>query len=1008
MLSCLRTGDEQSAHLCLQRLTARFGSDNERLMAFRGLFQEATAKDDSELKNVLEEYDVILAKDPSNMPVTKRRIALLKALRKIPEAITSLNALLDASPTDAEAWAELSELYLSQGMYPQAIFALEEVLLVTPNAWNIHARLGEVLYVAASASEGGAERHLSESMRRFCRSIELCDDYLRGYYGLKITTTRLLTTLSPNSRQSKADTGLPSPDIKNVERLNELATAKLSEIVRRNGSRTCSKADLRRETENFAKYVPFSDGHLDADLPPLSSWPGSGPQLDRGPNRGTAFAKVGTNQIISGISFGVVPRAAYDDDSDSWEQLYDNDEVISPSESASRPTSRPRNGPRYRQSESRPPPATRGPTRRHTTTERPPRRPPVSRVHRHPAPIAPSTVDPLEDYPGYGRGFPAQPTAPFGGRAPGPSYAQSSFSGAPPGFAPPPFGPAPGALTHYAQPGQYQYAPPPGNPFSPQGNGGPPGGGAGYFGNHSGHNTPGPYGGHDVMPYGHPGYGGYPGYQMPPGMPPQFAQYPQWPPSDHSVAPDPETEKKLAAVEELMKSQKIDFDKARAEIAAQEAQKLKEMAEREAKALKELADRDAKEAAAKAAAAAAKKAADEKAEWERKIKEEKDWLEKKNSDERAAIEKRAADEKAALEKKIADEKAAYEKQLADDKARWEKTVEEEKKAAQAKGAETVRKQVEAERKKAEAEAAEAARQAAIEAKIKKLEDDLASGTKKLRDEAAAEQKKLKEDAAAEAAKLKKEADEEAEKLKKEAAEALKKAMAKPADEPKKPIKFKDAVGRKFSFPFHLCATWQGMEDLIKQAFLHVEVIGPHVQDGHYDLIGPNGEIILPQVWETMIEPDWAVTMHMWPMPEPKQPEPGPPPGHHFMGERPRSRHEGRHGDPRQRGPPPGPPPQGQRGPPPPPPPGNWPGPGGRGPPPGHERMVGGDPVIVVHPRRSPPPSKPARRKTEPSKGVLNFFAGGKAAKSSGKGKSVYTSPIQRHKQIPNLSRSKKS
>ena len=64
-----------------------------------------------------------------------------------------------------------------------------------------------------------------------------------------------------------------------------------------------------------------------------------------------------------------------------------------------------------------------------------------------------------------------------------------------------------------------------------------------------------------------------------------------------------------------------------------------------------------------------------------------------------------------------------------------------------------------------------------------------------------------------------------------------------------------------------------MEDLIRQAFLHVDVIGPHVQEGHYDLIGPNGEIILPQVWETMIEPDWAITMHMWPMPEPPKPAP---------------------------------------------------------------------------------------------------------------------------------------
>lgn len=67
-----------------------------------------------------------------------------------------------------------------------------------------------------------------------------------------------------------------------------------------------------------------------------------------------------------------------------------------------------------------------------------------------------------------------------------------------------------------------------------------------------------------------------------------------------------------------------------------------------------------------------------------------------------------------------------------------------------------------------------------------------------------------------------------------------------------------------------------MEDLIKQAFLHIEVIGPHVAEGHYDLVGPNGDIILPQVWETVVEPDWTITMHMWPIPEkPKEPDPPP-------------------------------------------------------------------------------------------------------------------------------------
>lgn len=65
-----------------------------------------------------------------------------------------------------------------------------------------------------------------------------------------------------------------------------------------------------------------------------------------------------------------------------------------------------------------------------------------------------------------------------------------------------------------------------------------------------------------------------------------------------------------------------------------------------------------------------------------------------------------------------------------------------------------------------------------------------------------------------------------------------------------------------------------MEELIRQAFLQVDVIGPHVQEGHYDLVGPMGEIILPNVWESSIEPGLAITMAMWPLekspPRPQQ------------------------------------------------------------------------------------------------------------------------------------------
>ncbi|KAF2400547.1 hypothetical protein EJ06DRAFT_434184 [Trichodelitschia bisporula] len=78
-----------------------------------------------------------------------------------------------------------------------------------------------------------------------------------------------------------------------------------------------------------------------------------------------------------------------------------------------------------------------------------------------------------------------------------------------------------------------------------------------------------------------------------------------------------------------------------------------------------------------------------------------------------------------------------------------------------------------------------------------------------------------------------------------------------------PIRFTDAIGRKFNFPWHLCKSWKGMETLINQAFLDFDVIDKHVHEGHYDLLGPDGEIILPEVWESVVKPDWAIIMHMW-------------------------------------------------------------------------------------------------------------------------------------------------
>ncbi|CAJ2507861.1 Uu.00g090470.m01.CDS01 [Anthostomella pinea] len=230
LLSLLRTGDDDSAHLCLARLAKRFGDDNERVMALKGLIKEADANDTATLEIILKEYDQILQDNPTNLPIVKRRVALLRSMGRTPESITALISLLDVSPTDAEAWAELADLYFSQGLYSQAIFALEEVLVLQPNAWNVHARLGEMLLMASKTSD--APRHLAEALKRFSRSIELCDDYLRGYYGLKLTTTQLLSEPQKASKQTEPDE-LAVPSSATVQKLDEAATEKLAEIVRR-------------------------------------------------------------------------------------------------------------------------------------------------------------------------------------------------------------------------------------------------------------------------------------------------------------------------------------------------------------------------------------------------------------------------------------------------------------------------------------------------------------------------------------------------------------------------------------------------------------------------------------------------------------------------------------------------------------------------------------------------------------------------------------------------------
>lgn len=159
-------------------------------------------------------------------PIEKRRVALLQSIGRTESAITTLTKTLEHSPTDAESWSHLASLYRAQGLYTQSIFCLEEVLLIHPNAYNIHARLGEVIFISSSLDDPEA---LSLSVKYFCRSVELCEWYIRGWYGLKLVTKHLMAACLTEPKR----TDVVLIDLKTAEILNERASCKLKVIVRK-------------------------------------------------------------------------------------------------------------------------------------------------------------------------------------------------------------------------------------------------------------------------------------------------------------------------------------------------------------------------------------------------------------------------------------------------------------------------------------------------------------------------------------------------------------------------------------------------------------------------------------------------------------------------------------------------------------------------------------------------------------------------------------------------------
>lgn len=216
-LSLLSNRDVE-AKTCLDRIIDKFGDrDSQRAAVLKATYLEATLDTKTSI-------DYLSKRTKNELLCLKKRVALSKRTTSQADYIKALNGFLNISPLDPEVWYELAETYYEVGHYEKAVYALQEILLILPFAYNIFARIGEIEHVIFKRD--GDVESLVSSLKHFLRSVELSANYIRGWSGVYITSKEL--------------NELDVKKLKNVKinhtRLREVSAKKLKDIIETKGS----------------------------------------------------------------------------------------------------------------------------------------------------------------------------------------------------------------------------------------------------------------------------------------------------------------------------------------------------------------------------------------------------------------------------------------------------------------------------------------------------------------------------------------------------------------------------------------------------------------------------------------------------------------------------------------------------------------------------------------------------------------------------------------------------
>ncbi|KAJ3312454.1 ER membrane complex subunit 2, partial [Blyttiomyces sp. JEL0837] len=154
-------------------------STSNRALRLAGMLAES----ESDFDRALAIYTAALTLDEANGPIQKRRIAMQWAAGRRADAIAALVEYLDHFMQDSEAWCQLSDWYLVEGMPQQAAYCLEEMMMLKPAHHPQQLRYADLMKTMGRNAL---------ALKYYCAALQGCKDNVRALYGIRVTTSTLL------------------------------------------------------------------------------------------------------------------------------------------------------------------------------------------------------------------------------------------------------------------------------------------------------------------------------------------------------------------------------------------------------------------------------------------------------------------------------------------------------------------------------------------------------------------------------------------------------------------------------------------------------------------------------------------------------------------------------------------------------------------------------------------------------------------------------------------------